>query len=82
MGQASGELLICALTVQKNVDKNWNITVSFIIHVNFDHAWAKHYPVTLIGIYMHAKAPQYGTEVNTQDSKGTISPLCMVTLVR
>ena len=31
----------------KNVDKNWNITVSFIIHVNFDHAWAEHYPVTL-----------------------------------
>ena len=28
----------------KNVDKNWNII--FIIHVNFDHAWAKHYPVT------------------------------------
>ena len=32
----------------KNVDKNWNITVSFIIHVNFDHAWAEHYPATLI----------------------------------
>ena len=37
--------LYCA----KNVDKNWNITVSFIIHVNFDHAWAEHYPVTLSG---------------------------------
>ena len=31
----------------KNVDKNWNITVSFIIHMNFDHAWAEHYPVSL-----------------------------------
>ena len=31
----------------KNVDKNWNITVSFIIHMNCDHAWAKYYPVTL-----------------------------------
>ena len=31
----------------KNVDKNWNIAVSFIIYVNFDHAWAEHYPVTL-----------------------------------
>ena len=35
------------LDCAKNVDKNWNITVSFIIHVNFDHAWAEHYPVTL-----------------------------------
>ena len=26
---------------------NWNINVSFVIHVNFDHAWAEHYPVTL-----------------------------------
>ena len=47
MGQASGVLLTCALTVQ-NVDKNWNITASFIIHVNFDHVCAEHYPVTLI----------------------------------
>ena len=31
----------------KNVDKNWNINISFIIHVNFDHAWAEHSPVTL-----------------------------------
>ena len=36
------------LDYAKNVDKNWAITVSFIIHVNFDHAWAEHYPVTLI----------------------------------
>ena len=36
------------LDCAKNVDKNWNITVAFIIHVNFVHAWAKHYPVTLI----------------------------------
>ena len=35
------------LDCTKNVDKNWNINVSFIIHVNFDHAWAGHYPVTL-----------------------------------
>ena len=34
------------LDCAKNVDKNWNITVSFIIHVNFDHAWAEHYPAT------------------------------------
>ena len=27
--------------------KNWNIIVSLIIHMNFDHAWAEHYPVTL-----------------------------------
>ena len=26
---------------------NWNINVSFVIHVNFDHAWAEHYSVTL-----------------------------------
>ena len=36
------------LDCAKNVDKNWSITVSFIIHVNFGHAWAEHYPVTLI----------------------------------
>ena len=36
------------LDCAKNVDKNWNITASFIIHVNFDHAWAEHYPVTLM----------------------------------
>ena len=35
------------LDCTKNVDKNCDITVSFIIHVNFDHAWAEHYPVTL-----------------------------------
>ena len=32
----------------KNVDKNWDINVSFIIHVNFDHTWVEHYPVTLL----------------------------------
>ena len=31
------------LDCTKNVDKNWNINVLFIIHVNFDHAWAGHY---------------------------------------
>ena len=35
------------LDCTKNVDKNWNINISFSIHVNFDHAWAGHYPVTL-----------------------------------
>ena len=35
------------LDCAKNVDKNWNITFSFIIIVNFDHVWAEHYPVTL-----------------------------------
>ena len=38
----------------KNVDKNWNVTVSFIIHVNFDHAWAEHYPVTLSTYFLAA----------------------------
>ena len=36
------------LDCTKNVDKNWNVIVSFIIYGNFDHAWAEHYPVTLI----------------------------------
>ena len=34
----------------KNVDKNWDINVSFVIHMNFDHAWAEHYPVTLTSL--------------------------------
>ena len=37
----------------KNVDKNWNINVLSIIHVNFDHAWAGHYPATLIILAIH-----------------------------
>ena len=35
------------LDCAKNMDKNWNITVAFIVHVNFDYAWMEHYPVTL-----------------------------------
>lgn len=27
--------------------KNWEINFSFVIHVNLEHAWAEHYPVTL-----------------------------------
>ena len=27
----------------KNMDKDWDISVSFIIQVNFDHVWAEHY---------------------------------------
>ena len=30
------------LDCAKNVDKNWNIIVSFIIHVNFDHVWVEY----------------------------------------
>ena len=40
------------LDCAKNVDKNWNITASFIIHVNFDYAWAEHYPVTLRSLHI------------------------------
>ena len=36
------------LDCAKNMDKNWNITVSFNIHMNFDHMWAEHYRVTLM----------------------------------
>ena len=32
----------------KSMHKKWNITILFIIHVDFDHAWAEHYPVILI----------------------------------
>ena len=35
------------LDYTKNVDKNWKLNVSFSVHVNFDHAWVEHYPVTL-----------------------------------
>ena len=47
------------LDCAKNVDKNWNITVSFIIHVTFDHAWAEHHPVTLIQIRIRIKEIQF-----------------------
>ena len=46
-GAAIRRATYLCLDCANNVDKNWNITVSFIIHVNFDHAWAEHYPVTL-----------------------------------
>ena len=52
------------LDCAKNVDKNWNITVSFIIHVNFDHAWVEHYPVSLseFDLIRHLTAgPNYET---------------------
>ena len=32
----------------KTMHKSWNVNVLFVIHVNFDHMWAEHYPVTLI----------------------------------
>ena len=27
---------------------NWNINVSSVFHVNFDHVWVEHYPVTIM----------------------------------
>ena len=33
------------LDCTKNMDKNWNINISLIIHVNFDHAREEHYAV-------------------------------------
>ena len=39
------------LDCTKNVDKNWSMTISFIIYVNFDHVWAEHYPVTLSQLF-------------------------------
>ena len=41
-------ILACALTVQRMWTKTGIELHHFIIHVNFDHAWAEHYPVTLI----------------------------------
>ena len=32
----------------KHTDWNIHVNISFIIHVDFDHVWAEHYPVTLI----------------------------------
>ena len=31
-----------------SVHTDWNINVSFIIHVDFKHTWAKHYPVIIL----------------------------------
>ena len=36
----------------KSKHADWNINISFIIHVDFDHVWAEHYPVTLIVIFL------------------------------
>ena len=33
------------LDCTKNMDKNWNINISLIIHVNFDQAREEHYAV-------------------------------------
>jgi hypothetical protein len=43
-----GRATYLCLDRTKNVYKNWNIRVSFIIYVNFDHAWVEHHPVTLM----------------------------------
>ena len=55
--------------------QNWNITVSFIIYVNFDHAWAKNYPITLSDVQAkqstQAKsgAPSYTDRWNRPQSR-------------
>ena len=42
-----GRATYLCLDCTKSMTTDWNINVSFVIHVNFDHAWAEHYPVTL-----------------------------------
>ena len=39
---------------------NWNINVSFVIHVNFGHARMEHYPITLKEACMHAHNVLFG----------------------
>ena len=46
-GADVGRATYLSLDSTKNVDSSWDINVSFIIHVNFDHVWTEHYPVTL-----------------------------------
>ena len=41
-----GKATYLCLDCTKSMHINWNISVSFVIHVNFDHAWMEHYPVT------------------------------------
>ena len=43
------------LDTTKNVDRNWDINVSFIIHVNFDHSWVEHYLVMLKSMHCNLK---------------------------
>ena len=57
------------LDCAKNMDKNWNITVSFIIHVNFDHTWAEHYPVTLILLVLLCSSTLSSADVVQLESK-------------
>ena len=40
----AGEQLTYGLDYMKNMHIEWN---KIIIHVDFDHAWAEYYPVTL-----------------------------------
>ena len=45
-GNGRSTTYLC-LDCTKSMHKNWNITVSFTIHEDFDCVWAEHYPVTL-----------------------------------
>ena len=42
------------LDCTKSMHTDWNIyvNVSLVIHVNLDHAWAEHYPVTLMLVHI------------------------------
>ena len=35
------------INCMKSKHTDWNINIPFIIHVDFDHVWAEHYPVAL-----------------------------------
>ena len=40
------------LDCTKSMHTDLNINVSFVVQVNFDHAWAEHCPITLIYYYI------------------------------
>ena len=53
------------LDCTKSMHTNWiiNVLLNFVVHVNFDNAWAENYPVALIEPSLVLLYPHSGTVV-------------------
>ena len=63
VGRATYLCLDCAEHAHK-------LNVSFVIHVNFDHAWAEHSPVTFIKNFTHATPSLAGQPLHKEEGSG------------